>query len=114
MTSDAADTTHYITIEKATWSTRGEVILNLVCTAAPGASCRKRPTDEREEWTLDDPDLIDGQCWAAEWVQEGGWETVATDHDEIGRVPVDVEYIEGVLVSPVAPHPTLPTGSAAA
>ena len=108
--TDKPDTTHYITLRSdMNAGHRGEVVLDLICTAAPGADCRKRPADPtREEWPLDDPDLIDGECWAVEWVAEGGWETVATDHAEIGRIPVAVEYDEGVLVAPVAPHPVLP------
>ena len=108
--TDKPDTTHYITLSSnMTAGHRGEVVLDLICTAAPGADCRKRPADPtREEWSVDDPDLIDGECWAVEWVTEGGWETVATDHAELGRIPVAVEYDEGVLVFPVAPHPVLP------
>ena len=39
---------------------------------------------------------------------EGGWETVATDSAEIGRIPVAVAYDEGVLVAPVEEEPAGP------
>ena len=102
--------THYITLSSNMIAGhRGEVVPNLICTAAPGADCRKRPADpDREEWSLDDPDLIDGECWAVEWAAEGGWETVATDHAEIGRIPVAVQYDEGVLVAPAEEEPPGP------
>jgi hypothetical protein len=106
--TDKPDTTHYITLgSDMPAGTRGEVVvLNLICTAPPGADCRKRPAEPRETWSLDDPDLIDGECWAVEWVDAvGWWDAVGTDHTEIGRIPVAVEYGECVIVSPVEEEP---------
>ena len=97
---------HYLTIEDD-WD---ELRLKLVCTATPDAPCRMRPSDDtREEWRDDDPDLTPGHpCWAVEWAEEGGWETVASADDaKWPRIPVTVEYDEGVVIAPVAPHPAL-------
>ena len=82
--------------------------LRLVCTATPGSPCRMRPADDRESWSYDDPDLIDGECWAVEWVEGGGMETMASaDGVTWPTIPVTVEYDEGVVLAPVAPHPPL-------
>lgn len=40
--------------------------------------------------------------------EDGGWETLATAHAELGRIPVTIECDEGPIVAPAAPHPTLP------
>ena len=104
----AADTTHHLVID----TTCGEPTLTLVCTAAKGAGCRMRPPegDDRETWRPDDPDLIDGECWAVEWISEGGWEDSVrcADGAKFPRIPVEVTYDEGVWIAPVDPHPTLP------
>ena len=93
----AADTTHHLVID----TTCGEPTLTLVCTAAKGAECRMCPPegDDRGTWRAGDPDLIDGECWAVEWVSEGA---------KFPRIPVEVTYDEGVWIAPVNPHPTLP------
>jgi len=90
----------------------GEVSLKLVCSAVPGATCRRRPTDDREEWSVDDPDLVlvDGDCWAVEWVSAVGWEDAVRMGDGTGvvvSVPVDVGYEEGVLLSVASADPEL-------
>lgn len=89
--------------------------LRLVCTATPGSPCRMRPADDRETWSYNDPDLIDDECWAVEWVEGGGMETMASaDGVTWPTIPVTVEYDEGVVLAPVAPHPPLwPDGGAA-
>ena len=79
--------------------------LVLVCTATPGSDCRKRPTDDRETWQVDDTDLVDGECWAAEWVDAAGWDDsvradAAPDGTPWPRIPVTVHYDEGVVVTP--------------
>ncbi len=96
---------HYLTIDDD-----DELRLRLVCTATPDAPCRKRPSDDRETWDDYDPDLTSGNpCWAVEWAEEGGWESVAgADGVEWPRIPVTIEYDEGVLVAPVFPEPILP------
>ena len=82
--------------------------LRLVCTATPGSPCRMRPADDREHWSYSDPDLIDGECWAVEWVEAGGMETMASADDVTWpTIPVTVAYDEGVVLAPVAPHPPL-------
>lgn len=76
--------------------------LALVCTAAPGAPCRKRPPDDRERWSYNDPDLVDGECWAIEWIDAAGWDdSVRTDGGGRWSLPVDVTYDEGVIVTPI-------------
>ena len=89
-----------------------EIRLALVCTAAPGSPCRLRPADGREDWTYADADLIDsGVCWAIEWADEGGWETItAAEGVTWPMIPVTVEYEYGIgpVVAPVVPQPDLP------
>lgn len=87
--------------------------LVLVCTAAPGSGCRKRPTDDRERWYLDDPDLVDGDCWAVDFIDAAGWDDGVRADDFDGtpwpsitqwpRIPVTVHYDEGVIVAPIGP-----------
>lgn len=109
--AEIADTTHYLAI----CTDDGEPRLTLVCTAAPGADCRKRPKDanEREGWYMDDPDIewVDGPCWAVEYAEDGGWETVQCEEGaSFPRIPVSVVYDEGPVIAPIAPHPLLPLG----
>ena len=74
--------------------------LRLVCTATPGSPCRMRPPDDREYWREDDPDLIDGECWAVEWLEAVGTEAVVSADDATWpAIPVTVEYDEGVVLS---------------
>ena len=86
--------------------------LVLVCTATPGSDCRKRPTDDREAWQPDDPDLIDGECWAAEWVSAAGWDDSvrpdALSDAPWPHIPVIVHYDEGVIVAPIPPRRETP------
>ena len=97
--AEAPNTVHWLDLRD------GE--LRLVCTAIKGADCRKRPADDdRESWCLDDPDLIDGDCWAVEW-----WDAVSGEHciaDEPWLIPVSVKYDDFLMVSPAAPEPLLP------
>ena len=77
--------------------------LCLVCTATPGSPCRKRPADDRESWSYNDPDLIDGDCWAVEWVEAVGLEAMTSaDGVTWPTIPVTVEYDEGVVLAPAA------------
>lgn len=105
----AADTVHWLAIEQGI---DFEPRLKLVCTAAPGAKCRLRPPDDREEWHLDDPDLVDsGTCWAVQWAEDGGWETIQcedTEVEQFGRIPVTVSNDDGPVLHPVEAHPILP------
>lgn len=87
-----------------------ELRLKLVCTATKGADCRKyHPDPTVEEWSLDDPDLLDGDiCMAVQWAEDGGWETVrAEDGAEFPMIPVHVTLDEGPVLSPVLSRPTL-------
>ena len=97
--------THHLTIEEGFDGLR----LKLDCTATPDAPCRMRPSDDRETWNDDDPDLTAGhECRAVEWAEDGGWETVAAADDVTWpRIPVSVECDEGVIIAPIAPQPTL-------
>src|SRR5574343_6498 len=74
--------------------------LVLVCTAAPGSGCRKRPTD-------------DGDRWAVDFIDAAGWDDGVRADDFDGtpwpsitqwpRIPVTVHYDEGVIVAPIGP-----------
>lgn len=55
-TDDAPDAVHFLTVN----TDDQEPKLELVCTAAAGSPCRKRPADGREEWDLDD---LDHPAW---------------------------------------------------
>ena len=103
----AADAVHWLAID-ADW---GEPRLKLVCTAARGAYCRKRhPDPDVEEWLPGDPGLIDtDRCWAVEWAEDAGWESVQVEEGaEFPPIPVSVTCDEGPMLAPILPHPTLP------
>lgn len=97
---------HHIEIDTSYGAPR----LVLVCTATPGSDCRKRPTDDREAWQIEDPDLVDGECWAAEWIEAAGWDDIvrALDDTPWPRIPVTVHYDEGVNVAPIPPRHETP------
>ena len=98
--------THHIGIDASDPHSAPRLVL--VCTATPGSDCRKRPTDDRETWQFDDPDLADGDCWAVDWIEAAGWDdSVRNDGDPAlwPRIPVTVHYDEGVIVTPANPHP---------
>jgi len=92
-----------------------ELRLRFVCHATPGADCRRRPPegDDRESWSPDDPGLVDGECWAVEWIREAGWDDSIIADGTRGKtevwasLPVSVGYDEGVSVRPEMPHSTL-------
>ena len=85
-------------------SDAGELRLRLVCHAPVGSPCRRRPPegDDREYWPDDDPDLVDAECWAVEWVSEVGWDdAISADGPEVWTsIPVGISYDEGVEVWP--------------
>lgn len=85
--------------------------LDLVCTAEVGAACRRRPPaeDKRERWNDDDPDLIDGACWAVEFVDAYSLSDTAWCGNDatLARIPVAIDYDEGLILSPVVPHQAL-------
>lgn len=62
-----------------------------------------RPNDNREAWREGDTDLTAGHpCWALEWAEEG-WETVVgAEGVQWPRIPVTVQYDEGVVIVPIA------------
>jgi hypothetical protein len=84
---------------------RGEIAPRLVCTATPDAPCRRRPVDpDVESWTDDTETTSGHECWAVEWVDAGGWDSLTwgPESGTLARVPVDVSYDHrGVLVEPV-------------
>jgi hypothetical protein len=96
-----------------------ELHLRFVCRAVSGAPCRRRPPagDDRESWSADDPTLVDGSCWAVDWVEAVGLTDgiIAGDTRGVtetwGSIPVDLSYDEAVVIAPVAPHTTLLDGS---
>jgi len=103
----AADAVHFLAIN-SDWD---EPRLKLVCTATKGADCHKQHPDPTvEAFYPDDPDLIDTDtCWAVEWAEDGGWETVAVKEGaEFPMIPVHITNDEGPVVEPIEPHPLLP------
>ena len=102
----AADAVHFLAIN-SDWD---EPRLKLVCTATKGADCHKQHPDPTvEAFYPDDPDLIDTDtCWAVEWAEDGGWETVAVKEGaEFPMIPVHITNDEGPVVEPIEPHPLL-------
>ena len=79
--------------------------LRLMCTAPPDAMCRRRPVDPYlESWTDEDEnEMTTGhECWAVEWIEEDGWESVATETDGIlFSIGVQVYYDEGPVIAAV-------------
>ena len=84
---------------------RGEITLRLVCNATPDATCRRRPTNpDAETWTDDDETTPGHDCWAVEWIDNGGWDSITwgPETGTIASAPVDVSYDHrGVLAEPV-------------
>ena len=76
----------------------GDPSLRLMCTAPPDAPCRRRPVDPYQEtWTDTTPGH---ECWAVEWIEEDGWESVATETDGIlFSIGVQVYYDEGPVIA---------------
>ena len=87
----------------------GEIRSRLTCTATPDAPCRRRPVDpELESWTDEDETTPGHECWAVEWAEDGGWDTVTAADGILSSVDVEVTYEEGVVVDLAPPQPTLP------
>ena len=86
----------------------GEIRPRLTCTATPDSVCRRRPVDtDQESWTDEDETTPGHECWAVEWVEDGGWDTVTAADGILSSVDVEVTYDEGVVVDLAPPHPTL-------
>jgi len=85
---------------------RGELRLELRCTAAKGADCRMRPTDDRESWNVGDPGLVEGDCWAVDYIVAGGFEDSVFMQQEgvIASIPVTVAYDEAVVLAIALPE----------
>ena len=79
-----ADSYHYVQLTVDC----GELHRSFVCTAPADAPCRR-----------DDPD---GDCWAETWVDAVGIEDAigARQDTVLASVPVDIEYDEGVWITP--------------
>lgn len=87
----------------------GEIRPRLTCTATPDAPCRRRPVDpDQESWTDEDETTPGHECWAVEWVEYAGWDTVTAADGILSSVDVEVSYEEGVVVDLTPPQPTLP------
>lgn len=78
--------------------------LRLVCTAPPDAACRRRPVDPGLESLTDEDETTPGhECGAVEWIEDAGWESIATETDGIlSSVGVRVYYDDGPVISPVS------------
>ena len=87
----------------------GEIRSRLTCTATPDAVCRRRPVDpELESWTDEDETTPGHECWAVEWAEAGGWDTVTAADGILSSVDVEVTYEEGVVVDLAPPQPPQP------
>lgn len=87
----------------------GEIRPRLTCTATPDAVCRRRPVDpDQESWTDEDETTPGHECWAVEWIEDDGWDTVTAADGILSSVDVEVTYEEGVGVVLAPPQPTLP------
>ena len=87
----------------------GEIRPRLTCTATPDSVCRRRPVDtDQESWTDEDETTPGHECWAVEWAEDGGWDTVTAADGILSSVDVEVTYDEGVVVDLATPHQTLP------
>lgn len=87
----------------------GEIRPRLTCTATPDAPCRRRPVDpDLESWTDEDETTPGHECWAVEWAEDAGWDTVTATDGVLSSVDVEVSYEEGVVVDLTPPQPTLP------
>ncbi len=87
----------------------GEIRPRLTCTATPDAVCRRRPVDpDQESWTDEDETTPGHECWAVEWAEDAGWDTVTAADGILSSVDVEVTYEEGVVVDLTPPQPTLP------
>ena len=82
----------------------GEIRPRLTCTATPDAVCRRRPVDtDQESWTDEDETTPGHECWAVEWAEDGGWDTVTAADGILSSVDVEVTYDEGVVVDLAPP-----------
>jgi len=74
----------------------GELNFRFVCNAPAGSPCRRRPADpDVEEWddTYPGEIIMDGECWAVEWVSNLGWEAIRPEHDgTYVSIPVAISY----------------------
>ena len=87
----------------------GEIRPRLTCTATPDSVCHRRPVDtDQESWTDEDETTPGHQCWAVEWAEDGGWDTVTAADGILSSVDVEVTCDEGVVVDLAPPQPTLP------
>ena len=97
--------THHLQLFAEDW----EIRPRLTCTATPDAVCRRRPVDtDQESWTGEDETTPGHGCWAVEWAEDAGWDTVTAADGILSSVDVEVTYDEGVVVYLAPPQPTLP------
>jgi len=81
----------------------GELHLEFVCTAAPDAPCRMRPSVMRDSWQYGDPDLTPcHECWAVEFIQDCGWEDAVRSAPDISwpKIPITIGFDDGVVIGP--------------
>ena len=102
---EEAMSTHHLQL----FAEDGEIRPRLSCTATPDAVCRRRPVDtDQESWTDEDETTPGHECWAVEWAEAAGWDTVTAADSILSSVDVEVTYDEGVVVDLAPPQPTLP------
>lgn len=77
-----------------------EVRTRLRCEAVETAPCRMRPEnwEAMESWTEEECVTSGHPCWAVKFIEDGGDEQLYGTDQVLGRVPVTVEYADGVEV----------------
>lgn len=88
----------------------GELNLRFVCNAVAGSPCRRRPAEKDwNEWPENyQGEMVDSDCWAAEWVSECGWESIMPNKDGVyASIPVSISYDDGVVVTQVESQTSL-------
>ena len=106
--------THELTLEIDT--SDGEARIVLLCHAVSDAPCRRRPPDweqrGEESWNDDEATVGGFECWAVEYISEGGLECLSYDGPRKTPFtyagPVDVWYDEGVAWCEAAQDEPLP------
>ena len=91
----------------------GRIIVNLVDASAAMELARDLTHEihdltDQESWTDEDETTPGHECWAVEWAEDAGWDTVTAADGILSSVDVEVTYDEGVVVDLTPPQPTLP------
>ena len=79
----------------------GRIIVNLVDASAAMELARDLTHEihdltDQESWTDEDETTPGHECWAVEWAEDAGWDTVTAADGILSSVDVEVTYDEGV------------------